>query len=402
MLGFAMFVGGGIGAGIMMPLITLYILATFSLSMAITATVTSLRDLIKAPVEFISGVISDRWGRKPVLVASFLLYAVGFFISIESGGMFFVYVGAAVAGTGAGCMIPAGMAFIGDVVPMEYMARAMAVYWGLYSAGTAVGSLASGFLAHSLGYKNAILVGCAFTTAGAFVYWFGLSENVKYHSTSKHSEFRAKDLKFLVKSWNILVVTYLTFFLAVERMDMPSTFLPLFATKGLGINIKNLGWSLLPVSFVAILAYPGGWIADKIGRKRGLSFALLVIVAGMLGLTFTTNMTMLIISSSIVFAGTGLGLPTLAALVNDIVPANIRGSAMGFTRSGWALAMVVYPPIMLAVAAKWGFPYLWILTAFSLLVGVLAILTIKETTGQEAYQAADSSVVGVKPADLQE
>ena len=99
-LGIAMMIGIGIGSGLMMPMITLYITATFGLSMAITATVTSMRDMFKAPMEFVSGMLSDRFGRKPILVASFPLYALGFFVSVESGGMVFVYVGSIIAGMG--------------------------------------------------------------------------------------------------------------------------------------------------------------------------------------------------------------------------------------------------------------------------------------------------------------
>jgi MFS family permease len=378
-LGIAMMVGIGIGSGLMMPMITLYVVATFGVSMAMAATVTSMRDIFKAPMEFISGMISDRWGRKPILVASFLIYGLGFFISVEVGGMIFVYVGSAIAGIGAGCLIPAGLAYIGDIVPKNYQARAMSVYWGLYSLGTAIGMVLCGYAAHFMGYKNTILLGCVFLVAGTFIYWFGLSESVSRVNSAKHFEFKLSDLKFMVKNWNVMIVTYLTFFLAVERMDLPATLLPLFALKGIGINIKNLGFSLLPVSFIAILSYPGGWIADRYGRKRGLILSLGIIAIGMFMFAATKNLTMLMLSSVMVFSGTGLGLPTLAALVNDIVPANIRGSCVGITRLAWDLAMVAYPPVILTVAQKWGWSWMWIITGVSILVGLLIVLTIKET-----------------------
>lgn len=378
-LGVAMMVGIGIGSGLMMPLMTLYVMTTFGLSMAITATVTSLRDLFKAPMEFISGVISDRWGRKPILVASFLIYALGFFVSVEAGGMFFVYVGSAIAGIGAGCLIPAGLAYIGDIVPKNYQARAMGVYWGFYSLGTAIGLVLCGYAAHYMGYKNAILLGCVFLVIGSFIYWIGLSESVNRVSSAKHVAFKLSDLSFIVKNWNVMIVTYLTFFLAVERMDMPATLLPLFALKGLGISIKNLGFSLLPVSFIAILAYPGGWIADKYGRKRGLILSLGMIAIGMFMFAVTKNATMLMLSSIVVFSGAGIGLPTLAALVNDIVPSHIRGACVGITRVAWDLAMVAYPPLVLMIAAKWGWPWMWVFIGICVVIGLLITLTIKET-----------------------
>ncbi|MGA7577450.1 MAG: MFS transporter [Desulfobaccales bacterium] len=383
-LGIAMMIGIGIGSGLMMPMITLYIAATFGLSMAITATVTSMRDMFKAPMEFVSGMLSDRFGRKPILVASFPLYALGFFVSVESGGMVFVYVGSIIAGIGAGCLIPAGLAYIGDIVPKEYEGRAMAIYWGLYSLGVAIGMIACGYCAQKMGYKNTILLGCGFLIAGSFIYWLGLEESVLRKSSAKHFEFKLSDMKFMVKNWNIMIVVYLTFFLAVERMDMPATLLPLFAMKGVGINLKDLGFSLFPVSLIAILSYPGGWIADKVGRKPGLIISLSIVAIGMFMFAATKNLTMLMLSSGVVFAGTGLGLPTLSALVNDIVPANIRGSAVGLTRVAWDLAMVAYPPVVLTIAQKWGWEWMWIVTGLSLVFGILITLTIKETRDTEA------------------
>ncbi len=383
-LGIAMMIGIGIGSGLMMPMITLYIAATFGLSMAVTATVTSVRDMFKAPMEFISGMLSDRWGRKPILVASFLIYGLGYVVSVESGGMVFVYVGSIIAGIGAGCLIPAGLAYIGDIVPKNYQARAMGIYWGLYSLGTAIGMIACGYCAGIMGYKNTILLGCGFLIAGSFIYWLGLEESIVRKSSAKHFEFKLRDLKFMVKNWNIMIVVYLTFFLAVERMDMPATLLPLFAMKGIGINIKDLGFSLFPVSLIAVLSYPGGWIADKFGRKPGLILSLSIIAIGMFMFAATKNLTMLMLSSGVVFTGTGLGLPTLSALVNDIVPTHIRGSAVGLTRVAWDLAMVGYPPVVLTIAQKWGWHWMWDVTGISLVVGILISLTIKETIDTEA------------------
>ena len=49
MLGVAMMVGMGIGSGIMMPLITLYVIGAFGVSFVVSATITSMRDALKRP-----------------------------------------------------------------------------------------------------------------------------------------------------------------------------------------------------------------------------------------------------------------------------------------------------------------------------------------------------------------
>jgi MFS family permease len=376
MLGVAMMVGMGIGSGIMMPLLTLYAVGVFGVSFVVAATITSVRDVFKAPMEVIAGLISDRWGRKLVLIAGFLGYALGFVVSVEADGLFLVYVGSAIAGIGAGGQIPAAQAYIGDIVPKKYQGRAMSVYLGLYSLGVAIGLVLCGYMADSMGYKNAILVGASFLVLGSLVYWFGLSETVNRAKAAKTVKFTKADMMLLFKNWNIFIIAYLTFFLAVERMDMTSTLLPLFALKGIGINIKSLGFSLLPVAFIAILAFPGGWIADKWGRKQGLILSFAIIAIGMFLLAITKNMTMLLISSSIVFGGAGLAQPALAALINDVVPAKIRATCIGITRLAWDLAMVGYPPLVLGIAQKWGWPLMWIFIGICVLTALVITLTI--------------------------
>ena len=391
MLGIAMMVGMGVGSGIMMPLITLYTISAFGVSFVVAATITSMRDAFKAPMEVIAGMISDRWGRKVVLICGFLGYGLGFAVSAEASSIFVVYVGAALAGIGAGGQIPAAQAYIGDIVPKEYQGRAMSVYLGLYSFGVACGLVSCGYLAHYVGYKNAILIGSMFMVAGAMIYWFGLSESVSRKKAAHTAKFTMADLKFLTKNWNVLVITYLTFFLAVERMDMPSTLLPLFALKGIGINIKSLGFSLMPVAFIAILSYPGGWIADKWGRKQGLILSLSIVTLGMLMLVITKSLTMLLLSSVVVFSGAGLALPAVAALINDVVPANIRGTCIGFTRLAWDFAMVGYPPLVLGIAQKWGWPMMWLFNAGGIVLGILVSLTIKKTADAPAAAAQSAT-----------
>ena len=61
----------------------------------------------------------------------------------------------------------------------------MAIYWGLYSLGVAIGMIACGYCAQKMGYKNTILLGCGFLIAGSFIYWLGLEESVLRKSSAR-------------------------------------------------------------------------------------------------------------------------------------------------------------------------------------------------------------------------
>ena len=91
----------------------------------------------------------------------------------------------------------------------------------------------------------------------------------------------------------------------------------------------------------AIGAFAGGWLGDKLGRKRIYQYDLLVYAAGILCIALAMNAAMLFIGTFIVGVAVGADVPTSLALVGELAPAKARGKLLGFTQVAWCLGPTI-------------------------------------------------------------
>ena len=91
----------------------------------------------------------------------------------------------------------------------------------------------------------------------------------------------------------------------------------------------------------AVGAIVGGWLGDKLGRKRIYQFDLIVYALGILLAAFAMNREMLFLGTVIIGLAVGADVPTSLALVGEFAPAKARGKLLGFTQVSWCLGPVV-------------------------------------------------------------
>ncbi len=91
----------------------------------------------------------------------------------------------------------------------------------------------------------------------------------------------------------------------------------------------------------AVGAIIGGWLGDKLGRKRIYQFDLIVYAIGILLAAFAVNREMLFLGTVIIGLAVGADVPTSLALVGEFAPAKARGKLLGFTQIAWCLGPVV-------------------------------------------------------------
>ena len=100
----------------------------------------------------------------------------------------------------------------------------------------------------------------------------------------------------------------------------------------------------------ALGAFGGGWLGDKLGRKRIYQYDLLVYAAGILCIALAVNREMLFLGTFVVGVAVGADVPTSLALVGEFAPAKARGKLLGFTQVAWCLGPVIVLWLALALA----------------------------------------------------
>jgi MFS family permease len=119
--------------------------------------------------QLVTGTLSDRWGRKPFIVAGMATQAAALGL-VAAGDSFAVWAAAAVLlGAGTAMVYPTLLATIGDIAHPSWRARAVGVYRLWRDAGFAVGALLAGLVADAAGVRPAVWVVAALTAASGAV-----------------------------------------------------------------------------------------------------------------------------------------------------------------------------------------------------------------------------------------
>jgi MFS family permease len=161
--------------------------AAAGLSIARIGVLAALYPAVWGLGQLVTGAASDRYGRKPLIVAGMLLQAValaGFALADSFGG----WAPAAVAlGAGTALVYPTLLAAIGDVAHPAWRARSVGVYRLWRDGGFAVGAVLSGLVADAYGIRAAIWVVAALTAAS------GLLVAIRMHETLHRTPGTAAD-----------------------------------------------------------------------------------------------------------------------------------------------------------------------------------------------------------------
>jgi len=120
--------------------------------------------------QLITGALSDRWGRKWMIVAGMWIQSIGIALFVIASGFWMWLVGAVLLGIGTALVYPTLLASVSDVAHPDWRASAVGVYRLWRDAGYAVGALTAGLLADVFGGLTAIAaIGALTFLSGAIV-----------------------------------------------------------------------------------------------------------------------------------------------------------------------------------------------------------------------------------------
>jgi MFS family permease len=127
--------------------------------------------------QLVTGPLSDRWGRKGLIMGGMWLQAIGLVvIALGTAPLVTGLVGSVVLGVGTAMVYPTLLAGIGDVAYPAWRARSLSVYRFWRDMGYAIGALLAGIIADRLGFRWSIGVVAALTFLSGVIVWRVLRE----------------------------------------------------------------------------------------------------------------------------------------------------------------------------------------------------------------------------------
>jgi MFS family permease len=133
--------------------------------------------------QLVTGALSDRWGRKRLIVGGMWLQAVALVVIAVADSFGLWALGAALLGAGTAMVYPTLLAAVGDVAHPTWRARAVGVYRLWRDGGFAVGALLAGVVADALGVRAAVWAVAVLTALSGLVVAIRMYET---HDTRQH------------------------------------------------------------------------------------------------------------------------------------------------------------------------------------------------------------------------
>ncbi|HMJ24292.1 MAG TPA: MFS transporter [Pyrinomonadaceae bacterium] len=307
----------------------------------------SVMQLIFSPV---LGRLSDKYGRRPILLISLMGTCLGFLILGFATTLTMLFVGRIIDGISGG-NISTAQAYIADITTKENRAKGMGLIGAAFGLGFVFGPAIGGILSH-WGMNVPFLFAGGLAFANVILLYFTLPETVTHDHPARVSAASGRGWKQLVEALRQpqLAFVLTIYFLSIVAFSIMTAVFSLFMMFRLGYDPWHSGWIFAFVGIISALVQGGliGRLVKRFGEP------MLVIVGGFL---FTVS---LFLSP---FVGPSLGLlgilsigglssignaltsPSLTSLGSKSASAGEQGSVMGVMQSVASLARAVGPSI---------------------------------------------------------
>lgn len=341
------------------------------------------------------GSISDRIGRKPVLLVSLgglaLSYALWFF-----SGSFTVLIISRIIGGIMGGNISTATAVVADVTTTKNRSKGMAFIGIAFALGFVIGPAIGGILSLidlTKIYPDLAAYGVnPFSAPAAFAFILSMfnvvwvythfKESLPASSRGKvHTQRSANPFKIFAplpyKGVNTVNLGNFLFLSAFSGMEFTLTFL---AFERLGYTSMQNAYLFIFIGFILAMVQ-GGYVrrkAGQVGEKKMAIQGLIALIPGLILIALAYSNFMLYAGLFFLSVGSSMIIPCLTSLVSMYTPAQEQGRSIGIFRSMGALARVVGPITASIIYYKYGSAAPYYVGALFLLIPIFMISKLPE------------------------
>ena len=335
-----------IGFGLVIPLLPFYAERFAASPQEVTAlmAVFSLMSMLTAPIW---GRLSDRVGRRPVLMISMGAAALAYLWMGFANVLWMLFAARALAGACAG-NIAAANAYIADVTTPENRAKGMGMIGAAFGLGFIIGPALGGLLAgHNLATANLRapgLLASALSVTAFLGVVFLLKESLPEGAAQRPRRSRIAALRDALGR-TVLARLLAIFFLTILAFaGMEATF-ALWAMAQFGWGPAQIGYVFTYVGLLSAIMQGGliGRLTARFGEEKLLVTGLALIAVGLLILPLARELPSLIASVSCLALGMGAMQPSLNSLISRRAGVEEQGEVMGVAQSVASLSRVLGP-----------------------------------------------------------
>lgn len=344
-----------IGFGIILPVLPRLIMQLTGVGVDRAAVYGGWLSFVYALMQFfcapVLGNLSDRFGRRPVLLFALLALGCDYLIMGFAPALAWLFVGRLIAGAAGASWTPA-YAYVADISTPERRAQNFGLVGAAFGIGFIVGPAIGGLLG-GFGPRAPFFTAGAFALANATLGYFALPESLPQRLRRPFDWARANPIGTLLQILKYPAVSRLLaalFLWQIGHQVLPSTW-AFYTISKFHWTSAEVGWSLAYVGL--LMAVAQGALTRVLiprlgGERRAAAAGLAAAIIAYVGYAFASEgWVMYVVGlTTFVFA---LTYPSMNALASQQVPANAQGELQGAVAGLYSLSCIVGPPLMTQV-----------------------------------------------------
>ncbi len=340
-----------IGFGMVIPFLSFYAreYGANGTTVGMVVGIYSIMQFFFAPVW---GRLSDRIGRRPVILISLTASCIGYFLFAFSRSLTLLFLSRIIAGAG-GANIGTAQAYIADKTTTENRAKGMGIIGAAFGMGFILGPPLSGVLSH-VGTKHGMagnllpgVVAGSLSLIALMIAFLVLGE-------SKPPDLRPRSgipPQFDKRVWSglathgLLLAIIATIFITLLAVAGMETSVTLHARDRFNFTQLDLSWFFLFMG-VIVAGIQGGLIgklAKRFGEKALIAAGAASFTIGLAFVPLVWRVPLLYVVAFFIAVGQGLTYPSLTSLLTKASPASEHGSMLGLASGIGSLARFIGP-----------------------------------------------------------
>lgn len=293
------------------------------------------------------GGLSDRYGRRPVLLLSLAGLGCDYIFMALAPTIAWLFVGRTIAGI-CGASFSTATAYIADISTPEKRAQNFGLVGAAFGVGFIIGPSIGGICGY-WGARIPFFVSASFSLLNVIYGYFVLPESLKPENRRRFDWKRANPIGSLLNLRRYpvisgLVITYLLVFMAGKAVETTWTFYTMLKFNWdsilVGISLSVVG--------VLIAIIQGGLIRviiPKLGQKRSVFAGLILNMTGLVLFAAASKGWMMFVFL-VPYSLGGIAGPALQGIMSSQVPANEQGELQGALTGLMSVTLVLGPIVM--------------------------------------------------------
>jgi len=318
--------------GVLIPTLPLYA-RSLGVTIALVSFAVGATPIGTLVADVPAGVLLERFGRRRTMLFGCASVALSYLLVPLLKSYAVLVVLMCLGGIGSSLWAISRHVYLAEATRPDERGQAISTFGGVNRVGTFGGPAVGGIVASHFGLASAFTVSGGLAVAGLFLSYLFVPESTKRATAVSTRAYLRTLGTVVVKNGGVLTKAGFAQLCSQMIRSGRQIIVPLYASYALGLDVAAIG-AIISISSAIDMALflPAGIIMDRVGRKAAIIPCFVILSIGMAMVPFTKSYGTLLIATTVMGFGNGIGSGTMMTLGADLAPTEAVGAFLGVWR----------------------------------------------------------------------